>query len=87
MSLLAPSLLQALKSVEVETEKWNQLLLDADKEMNRKAGVRGRLAAGEKAPLDVPLTQRSGSRMSLGQLLAEPRHAGGLLLVVLRHFG
>ena len=79
--------LQALASVEAATNKWNQLLKDADTEMNRKAGVQGRLSAGDKAPLDLPLGCRNGSKKTFGQLLAEPRHAAGLLLVVLRHFG
>ena len=67
--------------------KWNKLLADADEDINKKAGVRGRFKVGEAAPMDVVLTGRNGKRTTMGELLNEPRHAAGLLLVVLRHFG
>ena len=67
--------------------KWNKLLADADEDINKKAGVRGRFKVGEVAPLDVALTARNGQRTTMRALLNEPRHAAGLLLVVLRHFG
>ncbi len=49
--------------------------------------MRGRFKVGEVAPMDVALTGRNGERTTMGELLNEPRHAAGLLLVVLRHFG
>lgn len=78
---------QALRGVEDAKETWMKLLADADQEINKKAGVRGRFKVGDVAPMDVPLTGRNGERTTMGALLNEPRHAAGLLLVVLRHFG
>ena len=66
---------------------WIKLLADADEEINKKAGVRGRFKVGDAAPMDVALTGRNGERTTMGALLNESRHAAGLLLVVLRHFG
>jgi hypothetical protein len=73
--------------VEDGKESWNKLLADADEEINKKAGVSGRFKVGDAAPQDVALTGRNGQRTTMGELLSEPRHAAGLLLVVLRHFG
>ena len=78
---------QALRRVEDAKGKWNKLRADADEDINKKAGVRGRFRVGEVAPLDVALADRNGKRTTMGALLNEPRHAGGLLLAVLRHFG
>lgn len=78
---------QALRRVDDAKDKWNKLLADADEDINKKAGVRGRFKVGESAPMDVALTGRNGERTTMGELLNEPRHAAGLLLVVLRHFG
>ena len=82
-----PALRAAMRRMEDAKALWNQLLADADAEINKKAGVSGRLQLGDQAPLDVGLTGRDGSRTTMGQLLAEGRHKAGLLLVVLRHFG
>jgi hypothetical protein len=78
---------QALDRVKDATTQWEQLLADADRELNKKAGVGGRLQLGAVAPMEVVLTARGGDSLTLGQLLQQPRHAAGLLLVVLRHFG
>jgi len=77
----------ALDRVKDATTQWEQLLADADRELNKKAGVGGRLQLGAVAPMEVVLTARGGDSLTLGQLLQQPRHAAGLLLVVLRHFG
>ena len=61
---------------------WIKLLADADEEINKKAGVRGRFKVGEAAPMDVALTGRNGEHTTMGALLNESRHAAGLLLVV-----
>ena len=82
-----PALRAAMWRMEDAKALWNQLLADADAEINKKAGVSGRMQLGDQAPLDVGLTGRDGSRTTMGQLLAEGRHKAGLLLVVLRHFG
>ena len=76
-----------MRRVDDAKAKWNNLLADADEEINKKAGVRGRFKVGDEAPMDVALTGRNGERTTMRALLNEPRHAAGLLLVVLRHFG
>jgi hypothetical protein len=78
---------QALQRVEDGKTSWNKLLAEADEDINKKAGVSGRLTKGAQAPVDVSLTGRGGSSTTIGGLLSEKRHSGGLLLVVLRHFG